>query len=176
MLRSRCVQIFVALGLLTGIGAGGVFAPSQIDQFTGNYALVRDQSRELREAINQATETMNFVLRPIARRQLRQKNIVCSSFFMGRKGESLNINLIGETPLSLPLSGEAVLWKAPDGETVRVHLMSGPELTQIFEAKEGRRENRFTLSPDHTMLTMNVRITSRELPKPVEYQLVYRRV
>jgi hypothetical protein len=119
---------------------------------------------------------MNLFVRPIARRQLRQKTVLYSSFAMWKSGEFFCVSLPGESVLSLPLSGSIVLWKAPDGETVRVHLVLGPPLSQVFEAKQGRRENHFTLSSDRAVLTMDVRITSNELPKPVECRLIYRRV
>ncbi|MFL6464159.1 MAG: hypothetical protein ACJ73N_07095 [Bryobacteraceae bacterium] len=165
----------VGWSLLTGVIAGAS-ALSPADQFAGHYVLIRDQSADLREAIDRATATMNFIVRPIARRQLRQKTVLCSSFSMEKTGGFLRITLAGEPALSLPLSGAAVPWRAPDGETVRVHLIPGPELVQVFEAKLGRRENHFTLSADRAVLTMSVKITSYELPQPVEYRLIYRRV
>jgi hypothetical protein len=165
--------LLVVWSLLTGVIAG-TSARSPADQFVGRYELIRDQGANLRAAIDRATATMNFILRPIARRQLRQKTVLYSSFAMESSGGFLHITLAGEPALSLPLSGAAVLWRAPDGETVRVHLMPGPELVQVFEAKLGRRENRFTLSADRAVLTMNVKITSYELPQPVEYRLIYR--
>ena len=183
--RLTLVTNLVVLGLFTGVMTGHdsrLSSPSaktshssQVDQFAGRYILVRDQSADLRQAIDQATETMNFFVRRIARRQLRQKNVLYPSFVMSRSGEFFCTALAGESALSLPLSGSAITWKAPDGETVRVRLMVGPELGQVFEAKQGRRENRFTLSSGGTVLTMEVKIISQELPKPVEYRLVYRR-
>jgi hypothetical protein len=176
MIRLGYIPVLAALGSLAGVLADSAPESSQVDQFAGHYVLIRDQSEDLRQAIDRATETMNFFVRPIARRQLRQKTVLYSSFAMRRSGEFFCITLAGEPVLSLPLSGSVVVWKAPDGEIVRVRLVLGPELAQVFEAKQGRRENRFTLSPNGAVLTMDIRITSDELPRPVEYRLVYRRV
>ncbi len=157
-------------------GSAAVLSPSPIDRFAGHYILVKDQSEDVGQAIRRATEGMNFLLRTVARRQLRQKAVSYPSFAMERSGESFSTSLAGEPALSLPLSGTAVLWNAPDGETVRVHLQPGPELVQVFEAKQGRRENHFALSSNRQVLTMNIKLTSSQLPKPVEYRLVYQRL
>jgi hypothetical protein len=148
---------------------------SQVDQFAGHYVLIRDQSEDLKQAINRATDRMNFILKPIARRQLRQRMALYPSFAMGRRGDSFRTSLAGQIILSLPLSGLPVLWRAPFGEVVRARLQPGPELLEIFETERGQCEHLFRLSPDHKVLIVEVRITSRELPKPVEYQLMYRR-
>lgn len=164
------------LGLLLGAMVHDAADLSAVDRFAGRYALLRDQKEDIQRAIERATASMNFFTRPVARRLLRQKTVLYPSFSMERSHESLRTSLAGEPPLLLPLSGAAVSWKAPDGETVRVHLLLGQALRQIFEAKQGRRENRFTLSSDGRLLTMDVTITSNELPQPVEYRLIYRRV
>jgi hypothetical protein len=182
---ARALCSLVHLGCITALAVQGSFAGimtqsasrfSQLDQFTGHYVLISGQGENLKQAIDRATETMNFFVRAIARRQLRQKTVLYASFAMWRSGEFFCSSLPGEPVLSLPLSGSTALWKAPDGETVRVHLMLGPQLSEVFEAKQGRRENHFTISSDRAILTMDVRITSDKLPKPVEYRLIYRRV
>ena len=160
--------------LASVISGAPAFAP--VDRFTGRYVLVRNQSEDIQQAIERSVARMNFLVRPIARRQLRQKTILSSSFAMERSDDFLRVTLAGEPTLLLPLSGATVSWKAPDGETVQVCLVPGSDLVQIFKSKQGQRENRFTLSPDRELITMSVRITSRELPRPVEYRLVYRRV
>lgn len=175
-LRSIFTVSLIALGAFPGVITGHAsFRLSQIDQFAGHYVLLRDQSEDLKQAIDRATDTMNFFLRTIARRQLRQRAVLYPSFAMGRTGENFRTDLTDQTSLSLPLSGSPVLWRAPFGEVVRAHLQPGPELAEIFDTKRGRCEQRFQLSPDRKMLTLEVRITSNELPKPVEYRLVYRR-
>jgi len=178
MLRGLTLRLaFVISFVAPGVMAGSVsFRFSQVDQFAGRYVLLRDQSEDLKQAIDRATSTMNFILRPIARRQLRQRAVLYPSLAMGRAGESFKTNLADKQILSLPLSGLPVLWKAPFGEMVRAHLRLGPELVEIFEAKHGRCENFLRLSPDRRVLTIHVRMISDELPRPVEYRLVYRKV
>jgi hypothetical protein len=183
--RLTFVPNLVILGLFTGVMPGGAssfssssattFFSSQIDQFAGCYVLIRDQSEDLKQAINRATDTMNFIRRKIARRQLREKVVLYPVFAMQRNGESFRTSLADKTTLSLPLSGSPVLWRAPFGEMVQARLRPGPELLEVFEMKQGHCEHHFRLSPDRRVLTVDVRITSRDLPKPVEYRLVYRR-
>ncbi|MFL6464158.1 MAG: hypothetical protein ACJ73N_07090 [Bryobacteraceae bacterium] len=185
MSRSICIYALVASGLLISsmIGSASAFSRSsaksfrlsEIDHFAGRYVLIRDQSEDLKQAINRATDAMNFLRRLTARRQLREKVVLYPAFAMGRSGEIFRTSLAGKTILSLPLSGATVLWKAPFGETVQARLQPGPELLEIFEMKRAHCEHLFRLSPDSRVLTVDVRITSDELPKPVEYQLIYRR-
>lgn len=185
VLRSACIRMLVALALLISNLVWSASAPSrssanpfrssEIDHFAGRYILIRDQSEDLKQAINRATDTMNFFRRQMARRQLREKLALYSTVSMGRSGESFRTNLAGKTTLSLPLSGAPVLWRAPFGEMVQARLRPGSELLETFELKQGHCEHRFRLSPDRRILTVDVRVTSDELPKPVVYQLVYQR-
>jgi hypothetical protein len=102
-LRLTFVTSLVLLGLFTGVMTGyasrfsshsaKTFHFSQVDQFAGHYVLIRDQSEDLKQAINRATDTLNFILRPIARRQLRQRVVLYPSFAMGREGESFRTSL-----------------------------------------------------------------------------------
>ena len=182
MLRSMCIKVLVAVSLLiSSVPASPRSSArplhfSEVDHFAGRYTLRRDQSEDLRQAINRATDAMNFLRRGMARRQLREKLTLYPSVSMGRTGDDFRTNLAGKATLSLPLSGAPILWKAPFGEIVKVRLRSGPELLEIFDMKQGHCEHLFRLSPDCRVLTGDVRVTSNELPEPVEYRLVYQRV
>lgn len=181
MFNSLALRLILAaklavVGSLPGVMTGStLFHFSQIDQFAGRYVLLRDPSEDLKQAIDRATSTVSFVRRTIMRRQLRQRAVAYSSFVMGRAGESLRTTLADKGTLSLPLSGSPILWKAPFGEVVQAHLQLGPELVEVFEAKRGRCESHFQLSSDHRILVVDIRMISEELPRPVEYRLVYRR-
>lgn len=175
-LRLTLAATLTAMGSLPGVMTDSVsIHSSQVDQFAGHYVLLRDPSEDLKQAINRATSTVSFVRRAIVRSQLRQRAVAYSSFVMGRAGESLRTILADKGTLSLPLSGSPVLWKAPFGEMVRAHLQLGPEMVEIFETKRGRCESHFQLSPDHRVLVVDIRMISEELPRPVEYRLIYRR-
>ena len=181
MLRPVHTSILATFVLLVGStfalarGSTGFFRSSEVDPFTGRYTLMGDQSEQLRQAINRATDTMNFLRRRIARRQLHEKLALYPTVSLRRSGECFKTDLAGNASLSLPLSGAPVLWRAPFGETVKARLGPGPELREIFDMKQGRCEHRFRLSPDHRILTVEVKVTSNELPKPIEYRLVYQR-
>ena len=118
---------------------------------------------------------MNWLRRRMARRQLYEKLALYPTVSLGRSGESFRTDLAGKATLLLPISGAPVLWKAPFGETVQARLRLGPELLEIFELKQGHCEHRFQLSPDRRILTVEIKVTSKDLPKPVEYRLIYQR-
>lgn len=175
-LRLTLTATLTAWGALPGVMTDSASVhSSQVDQFAGRYVLLRDPSEDLKQAINRATSTVSFVRRTIVRSQLHQRAVAYSSFVMGRAGESLRTILADKGILSLPLSGSSVLWKAPFGEVVRAHLQLGPGLVEVFEEKRGRCESHFQLSPDRRVLIIDIRMISKELPRPVEYRLVYRR-
>ena len=140
MLLSKSIR---GWGLLAGLIACGLcgfsessatpFRPSSVDRFAGHYVLSQGESEDPKQAVNRATDEMNFVTRTMARRQLRQRTVLYPQFTMQRDGENLQTSVpsAGQT-LSLPVSGSAVAWRAPFGEVVQVRLQAGPELVDVF--------------------------------------------
>ncbi|HWS72679.1 MAG TPA: hypothetical protein VN605_11220 [Thermoanaerobaculia bacterium] len=164
----------VALLLLTLI-APVTFAADE--PLAGHYRLDAKASDNVGAAIESQTASMNFITRPIARGRLKKTNPAYETIGIAFPTNNISVALDQRKPIVFPASGTAVKWTREDGEKFDLsgHVTNGV-LTQTFVAEDGRRTNTYTLSPDGKMMTLNVKVESPRLPKPVTYKLVYHRV
>ena len=143
--------------------------------FDGRYALDKSRSANVEKAIGEATESMNFVTRPIARSRLGKTNQTSAGVSIAVT-DRIEVDF-GTKPISAPLDGAAVPWTRPDGETFQVRAGIDPDkLVETFQGKDGSRRNTFSLLDGGKSLAMDVQVDSPRLPKPVRYRLVYARV
>jgi len=126
-------------------------------------------------AIEAATQDFNFVTRPIARSRLKKHSPAIKRVEI-RQGAGIEIKL-GDAKPSRHAPGQApVKWVRADGESFDVTMeWQGEALVQTFVSEEGRRVNRYELSPDGQRLTMDVSLTGPQLKRPVKYTLTYTR-
>lgn len=167
MNRFRVASIVaVALSLLTG------FSVDAADPLSGSFTLDRARSDDVNAAINTVVKKMNPVTRAIARRRLRNTNPVYASVAISFTSDHARITA-GPSTVVLPLSGKPILWKRA-GEVLTVSgRREGDRYIETFDAKDGRRTNVFTPTSDG--MVMAVTVTSRRLPQPLRYRLVYNR-
>ena len=164
----------VALLLLTLI-APVTFAADE--PFAGHYRLDAKASDNVGNAIEDQTKSMNFITRPIARGRLKKTNPAYDSIAIAFPATNISVTLEQRKPIVFPANGTAVKWTREDGEVFDVSgKVANGVLTQTFVAEDGRRTNTYTLSPDGRTMTLNVKVESPRLPKPVTYKLVYHRV
>jgi hypothetical protein len=144
----------------------------------GSYALAASpaEARHVaNQAIDDATETMHFPTRGIARRRLRAKNelarhVEIRSLDDGR----VQVRFDGdpERTFASPPDGTPVRVELPDGEVVTLaQRLHGEQLEQRFISKDGERSNVFERLDDGLALT--VTFESDRLPRPVTYELRY---
>ena len=130
----------------------------------------------IKEAIDRSVASFNFVARPVARSRLKKSNPVIARAEFGRAGTDVVVKLGAQTPSAAAPGGPTVKWTRDDGEVLDVgYSWDGTTLVQSFKAEDGMRYNRYTLSPDGTMLTVDVMLTSDRLELPVKYQLTLTR-
>ena len=143
----------------------------------GTFTLNRQQSDDVNRAIETAVARMSFVTRPIARGRLRRTNQPYNRVVVNYTTSQVSTTFDQRRAIESPANGQPVKWTREDGEKFDLsgHVTNGV-LTQTFVAEDGRRTNTYTLSPDGKTLTLNVRVESPRLPKPVMYKLVYHRV
>jgi hypothetical protein len=138
----------------------------------GGYVLDRGRSDDVKGAIERVVKGMNPVTRSIARRRLARTNPAYERVSIRFEGNSARVSA-GPSTLTLPLSGEPVRWNR-DGEVIRVSgRRDAAGYVETFDARDGRRVNRFTPAGEGLLLTVTV--TSPRLPRPLEYRLHYRR-
>ena len=145
------------------------------ESLAGTWTLDRSASDDVNKAIDGVVRKMNVITRPIARGRLRKTNPAYERITLAFTAESARITAGPGHPVVLPASGAAVRWKRSDGEvfTVSGRLQNGT-FVETFDAKDGRRINRFS-SGAGAKLLMDVTVTSPRLPTALRYRLVYRR-
>jgi hypothetical protein len=150
--------------------------PAQSVPLQGSFAFVPEESDDVAGAIRNATSRVNFALRGIARSRLRRTNAPYRTLTIAHTTADVTIIIDQRAPITSPSSGAPVEWAREDGEVFEVSTQwEGDRLRQTFVADDGERDNLFRLSPDRNTLTLEVTVTSRRLPEPLVYTLVFRR-
>lgn len=118
---------------------------------------------------------MMRLTRSIARGRLEGTNPLYRTIEIDAAADTVRFVFDCETTLIAPTTGEEIEWRY-NGEKfkVRTRWESG-SIRQTFVAFDGIRENVTTLDPDGVTLHIVTTVTSRFLPAPVNYVLVYRR-
>jgi len=140
----------------------------------GAYRHLPERSPNIDIAIEKAVAEMSFIKRPIARSRLKKTNAVYRTVEISRTDDQVIVALNG-TPITMPAGGHPVKWKRDDGEVFDVSVAwRNSAVDQTFKAPDGTRVNTFRLNADGTM-SMDVTITSEQLPQPIKYSISYQR-
>ena len=149
---------------------------AQAGTIAGTFTLDRAASDNVDKAIATAIKDMNFVTRPIARGRLQKTNQPYKQVTIATAGANTVVTIDQQPPRQAPSTGTPVDWTRADGEKFKLSMSwDGGSLVESFKAEDGQRVNTYTLSPDGSVLTMNVRITSPRLSKPLTYKLAFRK-
>ncbi|HKE96089.1 MAG TPA: hypothetical protein VKB34_17405 [Povalibacter sp.] len=150
-------------------------APAQDPGVSGVFVSADLGTDLIDKAIETAIAKMNFVTRPIARGRLKKTNPRYQRIQISREGAQIAVQFDQRKPVLMPADGRPVKWTREDGEIFDVSAHSqGSQLIQTFKAEDGQRVNQFTLHPDGS-LTLDVTVSSPQLPAPVHYVLTYTR-
>lgn len=175
---------WIGVGLMLGL-FGGLFgqAGAQNDvqgdahaNLQGTFVNEAQSQDAIRTAVDAAVARMNFVTRPIARSRLKKTNAPHRRVEIVRTEQEISVAFDGNKPVRMPADGRTVKWTRDDGETFDVSATwSGDRLVQTFKAEDGQRTNTFNLGADAKALTVQVEVTSPQLPAPVRYSLSFAR-
>jgi hypothetical protein len=139
----------------------------------GNWTL--DSAPDLPRVIEEATASMNFITRPIARSRLNKTNEVYQTVRIEREAGTISIQYGQRQPQRMPADGSPVAWTREDGEKFLISARADrDDLVQTYKAEDGERTNVFHVDPASRILTLNVTVTSPRLPRPVSYAITYR--
>lgn len=151
-------------------------APPQVTALTGVYTYDDGASDDLGKAIADATRGILFFVRPFARLKLESLNAPYKRIELRATQDTFTVQPQGEPALQSPLDGAFVKWTPRKGGPIDVRTTwEDGGVRQLLVGKTGKRVNRFWLSGDSKTLTVDVEETSPRLPRPLRYQLVYRR-
>jgi hypothetical protein len=129
----------------------------------------------IKTAIDGAAKEFNFLLRPIARSRLNRTNPNITRVAITRIGDDITIQVGKSKPATARPNGTPVKWSRDNEEFDLALAWEGMTLMQSFSAPDGKRCDRYTLSPDGNSLALEVTITSEDLKKPMKYSLVFKR-
>ncbi|HVP60304.1 MAG TPA: hypothetical protein VMT11_07085 [Myxococcaceae bacterium] len=159
-------------------GADGAPVEEFRDRYAGEYLFVGGASERalVPAAVERSVDGMFFIARGIAYDRLLRTCEICSSYTLGFGGG--NISVAGPCQLTdvSPDDGREVDHRTKLGDTSKLSQRFEREtLVQTFRAEEGSRKVVWMLLPGGATLRVQVIITSKHLPHPVDYALTYQR-
>ena len=174
--------MLVALAALHGPDATAADAAPDGDQlrrrYAGEYLFVGGSAERalVPAAVERSVDGMFFIARGIAYDRLLKSCEICSRYTMGFGGGNVSVAGSCRVPDVSPEDGREVDHRTKQGETSKLsQRFVGQTLVQDFRGDGGSRKVVWTLLPDGDTLRVQVIITSRHLPRPVDYTLTYRR-
>jgi hypothetical protein len=156
-----------ASGMAAGVPAAGSYT----------YTLAPDSSDDIKAAINTTVSPMNFIVRGIARGRLTKVNPLPHTLRLRLATDTVSVGFDNGDPVVTPSDGAVVPWyNALAKETDKAHVaVAGDTVRQTISASDGDRQNAISFSDGGARLHLLVTVTSHRLPKPLVYQLLFRR-
>jgi hypothetical protein len=151
-----------------GVGSQGV----------SRYSLLPDSSDNIGKAIDRTVAHMNFITRPIARSRLNKVNPRPSSLRVAVQADSVSVAFDNGNPVVTPLNGNTIPWANPlthETDQARGSVVADT-IRQTLAAPDGERENALVFSDGGARLRLTVTVRSHRLPRPLVYELVFRRM
>jgi hypothetical protein len=141
------------------------------------YTLIPDSSGNVRAAIDRTVAGMFFIAQPIARGRLIKINPVPQHVRIRSGPDTISVAFDDGNPVVTPLSGDTVPWSNPlTHEMDRAHVaLVRDTVKQTIAAPDGQRTNAFIFSEGGKRLRLVVTVTSHQLPRPLIYELLFRR-
>jgi hypothetical protein len=156
----------------------GASGPARAEAtWTGTFAYVggsRERSA-LEGAIAQVTRSMGPLARRIARSRLEEKTRPDPKIVI--RVDERQIGIAAKLLWSTPPDGRARLLRDSEGDTYRVaQRVVGHRIFQEIRDEDLVIRNVFALSEDGSSLAIRVSLSHERLPRPLMYELTYRRV
>lgn len=163
-----------------------------LDPLVGRWSLDSAKSDDPTKAVDSVAARMPFLARGMVRGRLRRVVASWPSLVIGRSALGVRVALPGEAPIDAPLAGPAVPWENGEGramcaaarlqgvapaDRIGTTPLDGAVLVVRLAADDGaeRRQLFARASDAPDRLVMEVRMVAPRLPRPIAYQLVYRR-
>jgi hypothetical protein len=152
-------------------------AEQRFERFEGTWRLdqPRDEAQQVvSEAVEDAANQFNFMIRGIARSRLREGTPVHSRVEVSFEGDQVTVRF-GDESYTTEL-GRTEVRRNPEGEEMRVTQRIRPngQLEQVFETEGGTRRYVYTPLSDGRMRIATTTDSPR-MPQPMYFMLDYRR-
>jgi hypothetical protein len=146
------------------------------DSGTFVYALMPEESDDVKAAIDHTVAHMSFIIRPIARHRLARTNHPPLHITFDVRHDTLVVTLERSNPIRTPRDGHAVPWAS--GVSSEIYSASitfvGDTLRQLILASDGQRIDDFVFQEGGARLDMHVTLRADRLPTPLDYTLTFR--
>jgi hypothetical protein len=154
---------------------------SALQRYVGTYRYIggAEEIRALDAAIEEVVSQMNFLIRGIARRRLREPNLPSEKLIISSKDEQIRIDRPGQPAVSAPADGRPITWRHPeDGDVFEVQhgIDERGVLYQRFKGERSVSRNRFVFPDDGESLIIHTEIEADRLPAPLRFKMTYRRL
>ena len=178
----RWLTLIVLLGALHAAHAGDGQGTPELEalrsRYAGEYLFVGGSAERagVPAAVERCVDGMFFIARGIAYDRLLKSSEICARYTFELGAGSISVAGSCRTPDTSPADGREVDHRTKQGETSKLsQRFVDQTLVQDFRGDEGARKVVWTLLPDGDTLRAKVVISSKHLPRPVEYSLTYRR-
>lgn len=152
-------------------------ARAQSPSLQGTYVLDSHASDDVAKIVDAVVARMPIWKRPFARSRLSRTAEPPQRLTIAYSGAEVTITMDAHPPTRTAIDGAFGDWTTPAGEKMKVSTTTeGARLKRVFEASDGRRLDTFSLNATGDMLIFETAISSPELPQPLAYKLVFRRV
>jgi hypothetical protein len=179
--RARWIPVLavMVIALRGALAAGAATDADELRRrLAGEYLFVGGPAERalVPAAVERSVEGMFFIARGIAYDRLLRNCEICSRYTLALGGGTISVGGSCRLPDVSPDDGREVDHRTMQGETSKLsQRFLGETLVQEFRGDGGSRRVVWTLLPDGDTLRMQVLITSKHLPHPVDYTLTYRR-
>lgn len=170
-------KFILALLLAWPTAALAQATPQQLFEGTWEGVRPKDEMRdEVNDKINDTVSKLNFVLRPFARSKLKEATKLCDEVTFDFQGPALAIACDDRPVATAPINqGQSTYTNEEGNRYVLVNKVGDRQVLQVFADENGRRSNRYTVSPDGQTMEMEVTIDSDQLPEPLVFTREFRR-
>lgn len=184
MRRTGPVPGGLLLAVLSGLFAPQAHAadagPDELRQrYAGDWRYSGDSAERaaVPAAVERSVDGMFFIARGIAYDRLIHVCEICSTYRVRFTAGEVEVGSPCQLPDKSPDDGGEVdhVTKAGDASKLSQRFVAGM-LVQEFRGEEGARRVVWRVEPGSDSLSVQITISSKHLPHPVEYTLSYRRV
>jgi hypothetical protein len=179
--RALWIPVLAAtvIALRGALAAGNASDADELRRrFAGEYLFVGGAPERalVPAAVDRSVDGMFFIARGIAYDRLLKNCEICARYSLALGGGTISVGGSCQLPDVSPDDGREVDHRTKLDETSKLsQRFVGETLVQEFRGDGGSRKVVWTLLPDGDTLRMQVLITSKHLPHPVDYTLTYRR-
>ena len=162
-----------ALGVLAGLGAA-----SDLTAFSGAWIAEGSSQTTIDRAISSYGSRLDSSTRVMVQQRLKSTNqptlhLAIAALDSGRK---VAIGYEDSPGMATSIDGSPLVSKGRSGEEFQMRVvMKAGVLVESYEAEDGTRTNRYSLSPDGKAMSMEVKVESPYMPEPLGYRVGFTR-